>query len=293
MDLRVLRANIFLLRGNRDSVSLEAALLTQENPSSDYAYVAAGQIYAHLGRASDAQKAFDKALAIKPQPYIYINRAQSRAPSDNAGRVADIDAALKLDPNNTDALAEKAEQLATEGDFKGAAQLYDRVVKAFPDESYPRAHQAVVLFKAGNSVEARKIFADLRAKAKSANDFNSLCWAKATAGILLEDALGDCREALKRAPDTGGYIDSLALVELRLGKMDDAIADYDRAIANKSGAASYMGRALAYARKGDKARAAADLAQALKLDPNEQSRFEGFGLRLDQFSTAAARLAPA
>jgi tetratricopeptide (TPR) repeat protein len=284
IDLRVLRANILFLHGNRDAVASEAALLTQENPGSDYAYVAAGKIYSRIGKLSDSLKQFDKALAIKPQAYIYLNRAQSRAPSDRSGRLADIEAALRLEPNDPDTLAEKAEQLASDGDFKGASQLYERVAKAYPDELYPQSHRAAVLFKAGNAAEARKIFTELHAKAKSANDFNTLCWAKATSGILLQEALNDCREALKRAPNTGGYLDSLALVELRMGKIDEAIADYGRAIANKAGSASYMGRALAYSRKGDRARANADLAQALKLDPNEQARFEGFGLRLQESS---------
>lgn len=291
MSMRVLRANIYKVQGKNDLVAAEAEALVRDNPTSDYAWVAAGKTYAAIGKREKAMEAFDHALAIKPLAYIYLNRAQARPFTDKAGRVADLDAALKLEPDNADVLAEKAEELATKGDYKGALQLYDRVVRAEPDTSYYALRRAVILFKTGDTSQAKKLLNAQRAKAKVANDFNSLCWAKATAGILLDEALEDCHQALKLAPDTGGYIDSLALVELRLGRVDEAIADYERAIAKKTGAASYMGQAIAYARKGDKAHADVDLAQALKIDSNEQTRFEEFGLKLDGPSPAASKAA--
>jgi tetratricopeptide (TPR) repeat protein len=287
VEMRLLRANIFLLQGNSDAVAQEAKVLVEQERASDYALVAAARIYAKIGRNADALKAFDAALAIKPLPYIYVNRAQSRPFTDHSGRLADLDAALKLDPNDPDALAEKAEEVGSTGDYQQALQLYDRVMKANPKASYYNVRRAIMLYKSGHAAEAKKLLDEQRVKANAANDFNSLCWAKATAGILLEEALEDCRQALKLAPEIGTYIDSLALVELRLGRVDDAIADYDRAIARKSGAASYMGRAIAYAWKGDKAHADLDLAQALKLDSDERTRFEEFGLKLDRPSQPA------
>ena len=105
--------------------------------------------------------------------------------------------------------------------------------------------------------------------------------------ILLERALDECHEALKREPDSAASLDSLALVELRLGQIDQAIADYSRAIVENKRAASYMGRALAYGRKGNEALAAADLKQALQLDPDEQTRFAEFGLPFEKAAAAS------
>ena len=292
IDLRLLRANIFVNQGKDEDVASEAKLLAQENPASSYALVVAGKMYARLKRTPDAMKAFDAALAIKPEAFVYLNRAQARPFTDKLGRLADLDSALKLEPGNPDALAEKAEQLAVDGDYRGAGQLYDQVIRAVPDEVRYRIRRAVLQFKAGEATEARKSFADLRAGAKSANDFNALCWEKATAGILLETAFDDCHEALKREPDEGAYLDSLALVELRLGNTDAAIADYTRAISKSSGAASFMGRALAYSRKGDRSRAVADLSKAVQLDPDSETRFAEFGLKLDDATLASAKQAP-
>lgn len=281
MDLRVLRANIFVRQGDTERVAKEAEMMTSENPTALFAYVAAGKIYARLGRTGEAMKAFDKALAIKQDAFVYINRAQARPLADRRGRLADLDAALKLDPRNSDALVEKAEQLVADGDLAAAKQVYDEVAKQSPEESYFKSRRAILLFKLGDVGAANKIFDQLHGEAKSANDFNSLCWAKATAGVLLGSALSDCREALKREPDQGAYLDSQALVELRMGNIDAAIADYSRAIA-KNTSASFMGRAIAYARKGDKIHAAADLAEALKYDPDARTRFEEYGLPFDE-----------
>lgn len=290
IDLRLLRANIFVRRGSNDLVAKEAELMTSENPQSAYAYIAAGKIYARLARTKEAMKAFDTAIAIKPDAIVYLNRAQSRPFTDRAGRIADLDIALRLDPTNTDVLAEKAEQLVVDGDLNGAKKIYDKVVEARPDAKSYLVRRAVLLFKTGNTDEARKELEKFRANANSASELNSLCWAQATAGVLLELALDECHDALKREPDAPAYLDSLALVELRLGKLDDAIADYTRAIAKNSGAASYMGRALADARKGNEALANADLRHALQLDPDAQTRFAEFGLTL---TNAEARTAKA
>lgn len=279
-DLRVLRANIFLKRAQRDAVAKEVELLAKENPKSDYALVAAGKTYARLGMQAEAMRAFDQALAIKSEAYVYVNRAQSRPLNDHAGRLADLDKALKLEPGNAEALAEKAEQLAVTSDYKGALQLYDAAVEAAPDNTYLAIGRAMILYKAGNTVEAEKLLAARRASLKSATEFNNLCWSKATKNMMLESALQDCQEALRLKPDNGAALDSLALVKLRLGKFDEAISLYGQAIAKKTGSASYMGRAIAYARKGDKARSVADRAEAMKLDPDVETRFAEYGLKL-------------
>jgi tetratricopeptide (TPR) repeat protein len=104
LDLRVLRANIFMREGKRDLVSKEAEAATRENPYSNYAFVVAAKTYAALGDRDRAMRFFARALALKPEAYIYVNRAQVRLESDTAGRLADLNEALKLDPGNVDAL---------------------------------------------------------------------------------------------------------------------------------------------------------------------------------------------
>ena len=290
MDLRVMRANIASRRGDRASVAKEAELTTQQNPESSYAFVVAGKIYAQLGDKAAAMKAFDRALAIGPEAYIYINRSQARPFADIAARVADLDAALKLEPDNSDALAVKAHLLSRAGDYKHALELLDRI-KPDPTNDYREIQRAIVLSKSGRKAEAEKILGARRKSAKTASDFNSLCWSEATNEIELESALQDCREALKRQPDSGPYLDSLGMVLLKLGKLDEALAAYNQAIAKKTGAASLMGRAFVYERQGKHAEATADAAAARRIFPEIDSTFAEYGLKFDRASPPQAATA--
>ena len=281
MDLRVLRANIFMRRGKHDLVAAEAQLLTTTNPDSVFAWVAAGKTYAALGQHDKAMQALDRALAIKPEAYVYINRAQVRLPGDVAGRTADLDAALKLDPTNSDAVALKASMLASAGDYKGALQTLDRR-KPDPSDTSSELQRAIVLYKAGRVEDAEKLAQAVRAQSKTAVELNNLCWVKATAGVLLESALQDCRDSLKLVPDSGPSEDSLGMVLLKLGKLDEALQAYDQALARNSGANSLMGRSFVYLRKGDGTRARADAAAARKLSPHIDDDFAEYGLKWEE-----------
>jgi tetratricopeptide (TPR) repeat protein len=124
-------------------------------------------------------------------------------------------------------------------------------------------------------------FAAARAKATKPVLLNNICWSKATAGVALNLALADCDAALAQAPGDVNYLDSHALVLLRLGRLDDAIGEYNRVLAkNPRLPTSLYGRAVAWARKGDKAKSQADAAMALGIDPDIRATFDRFGVSL-------------
>lgn len=141
--------------------------------------------------------------------------------------------------------------------------------------------RAAILYKAGKTAEAQQIFKEQRAAATTYSEFNSLCWRKGTAGAMLESALDDCRESLKLKPEDGGTLDSLGLVLLKLGRVDDALGVYNQAIAKRSSASSLLGRALVYQAKGNSGLAEADRKAALKLDSEIEESFAEYGLKLD------------
>ena len=284
IDLRILRANIYMQQGKHDLVAAEAETLTRENPKSDFAWVGAAKTYAALGKRELAMQAFDRAIAISPQAYIYVNRSQVRPRSDFAVKMGDLDAALKLEPKNEDALAEKARLLADRGDYKAALALLDQL-KADPTDSYGRQQRAILFFKAGRTAEAEKLFQSVRSAAKSPVELNALCWNKATKDVLLESALQDCRDALKISPDETAFLDSLGMVLLKLGRLDEALDAYNKALARDARAASLMGRAFVYLRKGDRARAETDAAAARKLMATIDDVFADYGLTFDHGAT--------
>lgn len=280
--IRLLRANILRSLGDSAGALKEADLLLQEHPEDRYALVAAAKIYAALSGRDRAMQLLDKAVATNPKAYIYLNRAQVRAPSDKEGQLADIDAALKLEPDNSDGLTMKALLLSRQGEHKSALAALAALenVNGADERGYFRTARAIVLHRAGRVADSNVEFQTIRATAKTAADFNNLCWTKATAGILLESALEDCREALRLAPESGPYLDSLGMVLLRLGRLEEALAAYDKAVAKRTGSASLMGRALVHARRGDTSRAQADRAEALKTSPDIEEGFTDYGLRL-------------
>lgn len=281
LELYLLRANIFRSQSKRDEALAEAAAVAAANPSENYAQVIAGNIYIALEETALAMRAYDRAIALKPEGYIYLNRGLRRPKADRAGRRADIEAALKLQPDLEDAMAAKADLQVEDGDFAGAVATYSSAIAAAPEEPRLLALRGIAYTRAGDSARAEKDFAAARAMATEATALNNLCWAKALAGVALESALIDCDAALSKSPESPAYLDSRALVLLRLGRVDEAIADYGRALAAAPDQTSSLyGRAVAWARKGEKAKSAADLAAALKINPNVQTRFEGYGVKL-------------
>jgi tetratricopeptide (TPR) repeat protein len=75
--------------------------------------------------------------------------------------------------------------------------------------------------------------------------WNNRCWDRALSGRL-EDALADCDEALRLAPDDPGTLDCRGFTYLKLGRFEEAIADYDAALArNPRHPGSLYGRGLA------------------------------------------------
>jgi tetratricopeptide (TPR) repeat protein len=279
-NLRLIRANIFFAQGHKEQAAREAELVIRENPDDGMAHVTAARIYARIPMRLEAERAFERALAIEPEAYVYVNRAQSRPLSDHEGRLRDIELALKLDPDFPEALAAKAEQLTVMGKLAAALPLYDSAIAVAPESTPLALGRAVLLHKMGRTAEAEKIFAQNRERASTASQLNSLCWKMASAGILLEDALRNCEDALKLSPEHGPTIDSLGMVLLRLGRLDEALATYGKAVAKRLGAPSLMGRAMVYARMGRDELAAADRSQALKLDPDVENRFAEYGLKL-------------
>jgi tetratricopeptide (TPR) repeat protein len=277
-DLRVVRANILYMRRDRAAVAAEARSLTAQNPKSEYAFVAAGKIYHQLGLDAEAFKAFDRAIAINPKPYVYVNREQIRPKTDIKNRLADLDTALKIEPGNADALIAKSAVLSDNADYAGALAVLEAVPASA--QLATRSQRGFLLAKAGRLDEAKKLFEEARATITDPSELNNLCYAKASAAIMLDSALEDCRKALEMSPDVPGFEDSLGFVQLRLGKLDDAIATFTRVLAASPIAASYLGRAIAYAGKGDWAKAEKDRADALKQDPSIEKEFAGYGLKL-------------
>lgn len=279
VDLYLLRANIYRRRGDLARAAAEAEALRVAMPDTAFAQVTAARIFAATNRPDDAMRAFDRAIEIDPQPYVYLNRAQSRPLSDVQQRFADADAALQLDPNSAEALTFRAGQFSAQRDYQSAIRDLSAAVRGDPENAMLLVQRGVNHALAGQQALAEADFAAARALARQPIELNNMCWTKATAGVALESALADCDAAVAQMPDAPAYLDSRAFVLLRLGRTDEAIEVYDRVLAlAPRQALSLYGRGLAWDRKGDRARAEADMTAAIAIQSDIGELFARYGL---------------
>ena len=99
---------------------------------------------------------------------------------------------------------------------------------------------------------------------------------QATGGEL-EDSLSIYTWGDYDAPDV---LDTRGFVNLRLGRADDAIKDYDAALKlDPKLAGALYGRGLAKMRKGDRAGGSADVAAAKRIRSDIAEEFSRYGVR--------------
>lgn len=282
-DLYLLRASLFRGRGDSAAGIKEAAALETIMADDGYAQVVAANIYHRFGRGDLALKAYDRAIAIEPAGYIYVNRGERRPKSDVGGRRADFAEAVRIDPDEVAGWIAKADLELKNGDPKLASGSYAQAIVKFPDNTQLLTGRGLAYDQLGDHAAAQKDFANARAKASQPVMLNNICWKKATfpaaSASILESALVDCDAALKQSQDNPAYLDSRGLVFLRLGRLDDAIRDYDKVLSGSGDyATSLYGRALALAQKGDAQKAQLDRTAAIKLIDSIVDDFKDYGL---------------
>lgn len=280
MSLQLTRFNVLRNAGRIDeAVAGIRAAVARAAPDDSYAHVVAANALVATGHREEATREFDRALAIKPESYIYLNRAMARPTTDLAARADDIDQALRLDPKSSDALTAKADLQRRRGDVAGSLATWDAALATEPRNGYLLAERGAARLRAGRRVDGERDLATARSLATSASDFNHICWTQAIAGVTLDAALADCDAALAKEPKSASIIDSRAFVLLRLGRFPDAVAAYDQALAlSPTLGASLYGRGIARARMNQRAQADADLAAARKEDADIDTTFADYGV---------------
>jgi hypothetical protein len=129
----------------------------------------------------------------------------------------------------------------------------------------------------------------VRVAPTSAAGWSGRCWSRAIIGQL-EQALADCNEAL-RLESSPNTLEGRALVYLKSGQIDKAIADYDAALkTNPKLAGPLYGRGIAKVRKGEAA--GGNAAAAKQINPKIGESFAGYNVPAMRAATAPAAVAP-
>ncbi len=279
VETGLLRYEIHTATGRRDLALAELDGALAKAPLDARLHLYRASTLAMMGRRVEADKAFARAIEIKPSVEAYLTRAYRRARDDVAGKLADIDAAEALERGLVSIATRRADALGEAGRYPEALAGVAAALKAHPAEPALLFARADIYARAGKPDLAARDFAAIRAKsAGSAEQLNGLCWQQAIRNLALETALADCDAALKLAPDQANSVDSRAFVLMRLGRLDEALTTYDAAVKLRPRQAeSLYGRALTRLRLNQPGPAQADLAAARAADPQVDATFADYG----------------
>jgi tetratricopeptide (TPR) repeat protein len=243
----------------------------------------ASQAAGYLQRGDYRQAIADLDQAIKLEPnsakYAYNRGVAHFENHQDDLAMADFNRAIALQPDDAFALDGRGQLYLFKGDLKRAQADFAAAASAAPNDSKRPYREVAAYDNAGHYAEAVKLLDQLIAKAPSGWLYNDRCWIRAKSGQELEKALDDCNAALKLEPQSSAVLDSRAFVELRLGRFEAAVSDYDTALAKvPNQAPSLYGRGIAERRKGDKQKGDADIAAARQLEAGVADTFDRVGV---------------
>ena len=269
--------------------AVTAADATSSAASSDAAEVARqGSALIARGDFAAGLPLLSKAITINPkEPEYYYQRGNAYWADKRADlALADFDEVIKLNEAFLPAYIPRAElQLAKENSTAALVDL-ETVDRLAPKQADLRYSLALVYERIDHMPEAIQQYSlwidnhpdDSRMVAA----LGSRCFSRAMQNQDLPDAMKDCDKALSRGDKSNPAYSNLwvdrALVRIRMGEYDKAIADCNDAVkkAPKNATALYV-RAVVEARKNKKAESEADLSAARQIAPKAGHRLEKYG----------------
>ena len=155
----------------------------------------------------------------------------------------------------------------------------DSAIAADPALAIAYGRRGGVYGDTGRYEEALRDYEAVIARAPQyAGGYNSACWVRA-ANLKREfdKARAHCDRALELDPEPDTY-DSAGLVALQQQRWQDAWSFYDKAAKGDPKMASALyGRGIAAKRLGRNAEGAADIATAVRMDPQVTTTFSSYG----------------
>jgi tetratricopeptide (TPR) repeat protein len=275
----VLKADLLIGQRERPAAEEVAALLLRLFPDNDDALVSAARIYDRLSDRDRAMAAIGRAIDRNPDSADYrFWRAGFRRWDDFAGRRADLEAALAGNPTDNGVITYLALLDFKERKWAEAIGRFSTVLELEPRDYGILAYRALAHLNAGDRAAAERDFRSASAAASGADDFNLICSVFAREGLALDWGMETCNRAVQVNANESSYRANRGLIELRLGQLDAALADYNAAVQTDGRLApGYYGRALVLHRRGANQAAEADRRQALAIDPGIAETYQEYG----------------
>ena len=163
-------------------------------------------------------------------------------------------------------------------EYKLYSQAYQRLAEAlrqFPQDSELLYDQAMLAEKLGKAEEMERLLRQLiAAKPDYHHAYNALGFSLAERNVRLDEARQLITKALELAPDDPFIVDSLAWVEFRSGKLEEALRLLQGAFQKRPDAeiAAHMGEVLW--KLGQRDKALAVWKQAAEINPENETLLE-------------------
>ncbi len=229
-----------------------------------------------LGRLGDDTRALadiGRALGIAPaNPRLLTARGMVYARrGDRALALADYAAALAVEGHHVDALVNRAALLSsgrpTPHELSTAQADLDLALSVSPRHALAAYNRGFVHFARGDLAQAAADYSraiDLAPVMAVA--YANRCLVRTMAGKELREALADCDEALRLAPESIDALETRGFVYLKLGDSAVAERDYESALRlDPDRPVALYGRGLARERRGDLKQGALDKQAARAL----------------------------
>jgi tetratricopeptide (TPR) repeat protein len=228
-----------------------------------------------LGRNDEALRDFDRVVDVDPRPWALGLRVENLIA---LGRLkdaeADLDQLIAADPANPVWLARRGSVKARRGNKQEALDDAEKALKLAPDDPDALVAQAEALYPERSEDALRILGRALQHHPDHRSARMRRAWIHRDRGRPL-DGLQDLDEVLRVAPDDVEALSNRAFVNLRLNRAREAFNDADRALELSPGfVAALVNRGVAYAYLGDVEAAERDISSALQLDPDSATAIQ-------------------
>ena len=151
-----------------------------------------------------------------------------------AGRDADAISELKTSlagrPDDLSAYLSLAEMYGVIGKYREAIAVLDEAIRKFPDDISPVFQKGAMLDREKKPAEAERLFREvLKRDPLNAQALNYLGFMLADRGERLDESVGYIKRALTVEPYNGAYIDSLGWAYFKMNRLDLAEPQLRRA----------------------------------------------------------------
>jgi tetratricopeptide (TPR) repeat protein len=222
---------------------------------------------------SGALRGNDLAFAYRTRGLTHIYN------DDPTAAIPELERAAELRPDQAEIYLDQAAAWHEIGNRERTIEAVTRAESLRPGWALTNAKLGGLRFELGD-VEAGR--ANIRAAIRGfplPEENNLICWYLALANVDLDEAIKACDRAIRAEPRNAAYVDSRAMLKLRLGDFAGAEADYISAYALDRGQAmSLYGRGYARIRLGREQQGRADIVRALEAQPDLAAEWARWGL---------------